>query len=74
MTQPSVPARVWMLERDRDDQAKTLEKHEERIDKAESRLDVLGTRVGMYAALGATVGGVLASAIAVAIVRLAFGS
>lgn len=68
----TIPTRVYILERDlaRIDRETFGDNGlEVRIDKVESRLDVMGAKLAVYATLGAVLGGGFASGIAALLLK-----
>lgn len=73
MTQPSIATRVTLVERDSARHELDILRLDEAVATVRSDVAVIGTRLGIYAAIGAAAGGLLASATAAAVIRIAFG-
>lgn len=57
MAAPSIPTRMYSVERDISRHELELVDHEKRIGTTERRVDVIYARVAIYATLGAFLGG-----------------
>jgi len=66
MSFPSIETRVVILDRESARHEVSLREHEHRIDRGESRIDVMAAKIGIYAALGACLGGSFVSAVLLA--------
>lgn len=68
----TIATRVYVLERDRDDMKERVfgkDGLDMRVDRVESRVDVMGAKLAVYATLGAALGG----GVVAGVVQLLFG-